>query len=296
MSLRHFSCILALFLFLGTSGTGYAQQESAPAEEPAVSETTEAAETAADTTEEAAEESGDALDRALARGTLIVATELATPPWNFKDSKTKKATGFVIEMMEMFAKELGVELEVKDSNWKDVMPALTDGSADMLPWISRTVSRSTEFRFSDPYVNLPAQVLVRKGEVTSLMQLNSSDAIIGAKTGSIWETVARRQLPKAKVKTAATGARNIAALQSGKVDAYVNDKVQIIAAIAADPGGLEIIPEPIAMDSLAAAGHHDSPKLLHSFNVFLDLTKLDGRFAALLKKWLGFAWRRAIQY
>ncbi len=293
MSLRHFSYILALILFLGTPGIGNAQQETAPAEESAVGE---AAETAADTPEEAAAESGDALDRALARGTLIVATELATPPWNFKDSKTKKPTGFVIEMMEMFAKELGVALEVKDSNWKDVIPALQDGSADMLPWISRTVPRSAEFMFSDPYVNLPAQVLVRKGEVGSLVQLNSADATVGAKTGSIWETVARRQLPKAKVKTAATGARNIAALQSGSIDAYVNDKVQIIAAIAADPGGLEIIPEPIAMDSLAAAVRHDSPKLRHAFNVFLDLTKLDGRFATLHKKWLGFAWRRAIQY
>ncbi len=289
MSLRHLSSILVLFLFLAASGNGQAQQETAPAEAPAASEE-------AGTSDEAAKESGDALDRVLARGTLIVATELATPPWNFKDTKTGKATGFVVEMMQMFAKELGVGLEIRDSDWKDVIPALTDGSADMLPWISRTVPRSVEFMFSDPYVNLPAQVLVRKGEFTSLLQLNKSDAVVGAKTGSIWEKVARRQLPKAKVRTAATGARNIAALQSRKIDAYVNDKVQIVAATEADPTGLEIIPEPIAMDSLAVAVRHDSPKLRHAFNVFLDLAKLDGRFAALHKKWLGFAWRRAIQY
>jgi ABC-type amino acid transport substrate-binding protein len=53
---------------------------------------------------------------------------------------------------------------------------------------------------------------------------------------------------------------------------------------------LEVIPGYLMMDSLAFATRLDSFKLWQSVNLFMRLVKVDGRFAALYKQWLGVDW------
>ena len=59
----------------------------------------------------------DALDKALKKGKLVVSTAVGTPPWAFKDPKTGAVDGFPVELARMFAKDLGVELEIKNYEW-----------------------------------------------------------------------------------------------------------------------------------------------------------------------------------
>ena len=80
---------------------------------------------AADTNSAAAvSETVDAMDKILESGKLVVATELGTPPFAFKDPKTGEIDGLAIELARMFADDLGVELEIRTFEWSGIFPSL----------------------------------------------------------------------------------------------------------------------------------------------------------------------------
>ena len=238
-----------------------------------------------------AADSQDALDQVMQRGTLVVATELGTPPWAYKDPKTGEITGFTIELARMLADSLGVKLKIKTYEWAGIIPSLLTKKVDMLTaCLTRTVPRSAKLMYTEPYVNMPGQVLVRKGGFKSLAELNNKDVVLTCTTGSVWEQIAEKALPKATIRTNGTNADNAVALQTKRADGYLNDKLQLISAMKMYPDQFELIPTPLAWDSFAFAVRYDSFKLWNTTNLFMRLIKMDGRYAKLFKKYLGYDW------
>ena len=236
-------------------------------------------------------DSQDALDQIMERGKMVVATELGTPPWAYKDPKTGEITGFTIELAQMMADSLGVELEVKTYEWAGIIPSLLTKKVDMLTaCLTRTVPRSAKLMYAEPYVNMPGQVLVRKGEFKTLDEINKKEVVLTCSTGSVWEQIAEKELPKSTIRTNATNADNAIALQTKRADGYLNDKLQLVAAMNMYPGQFELIETPLAWDSFAFAVRYDSFKLWNTTNLFMRLIKMDGRYGKLLKKYLGYDW------
>ncbi|MDY0095982.1 MAG: ABC transporter substrate-binding protein [Candidatus Vecturithrix sp.] len=238
----------------------------------------------------------DAMDQILARGKLVIGTEIGTPPWVFKDPNTGEVTGFTVELAQLFAEELGVELEINSYEWAGVIPSLLTEKVDMLAApLTRTVQRSAKLYYTEPYVNMTAHVLVRKGEFSRLEEVNNSKVVLTCSTGSIWEQVAEQKLPNATVRTNPTNADNAIALSTKRADGYLNDKLQLVAAMQMYPDQFELILEPLAWDSFAFAVRYDSFKLGNTFDLFMRLIKMDGRYAAMFKKWLGYEWTPTIE-
>ncbi len=233
----------------------------------------------------------DALDAIMQRGKLVVATELGTPPWAYKDPKTGEITGFTIELAQLLAEELGVELEIKTYEWAGIIPSLLTQKVDMLTaCLTRTVPRSAKLMYTEPYVNMPGQVLVRKGEFKTLEELNNKKVVLTCTTGSVWEQIAEKRLAGATIRTNPTNADNAIALQTKRADGYLNDKLQLVSAMNMYPGQFELVPAPLAWDSFAFAVRYDSFKLWNTTNLFMRLIKMDGRYGALFEKYMGYEW------
>lgn len=233
----------------------------------------------------------DTMEQVLSNGKLVIGTEIGTPPWVYKDPNTGEVTGFTVELARLFAEELGVELEIKSYEWAGVIPSLLTGKVDMLAApLTRTVQRSAKLLYTEPYVNMTAHVLVRKGEFSTLEEVNNKEVVLTCTTGSIWEQVAEKKLPDATIRTNPTNADNAIALSTKRADGYLNDKLQLVAAMEMYPDQFELIPEPLAWDSFAFAVRYDSFKLGNTFNLFMRLIKMDGRYAEMFKKWLGYEW------
>ena len=90
------------------------------------------------------------------------------------------------------------------------------------------------------------------------------------------------------MRAVGSNADNGIALDTKRADAYLNDETQLMATMEQYPGKFEILPAPVSLDSLGAAFRFDSPKLLASFNLFLDRLKSDGTYKQLHKKWFGY--------
>ena len=231
----------------------------------------------------------DAMDRILESGKLVVATELGTPPFAFKDPKTGEIDGLAIELARMFADDLGVELEIRTFEWSGIIPSLLTGQVDMLATcLTRTTARAGKMIFIEPFVAVSAHALVRKGTLTSLDELNNSDVVLTTTTGGIYEELGMKLFPEAQMKTNSTNADNAVALQAKRADAYLNDRLQLEASMGMYADQFELIPEPIAWDSLAFATRFDSPKLANAANMFMRLSKMSGKYAEVFKKWMGY--------
>lgn len=231
-----------------------------------------------------------ALDDILARGKLIVGTDLTNPPWEYRDPNTGEATGFAIELARMYAEALGVELEVKDYDWSALLPALVAKKIDMFAAnLSRTVARSTKILYCDAYVIAPGVAVAKAGKFESLEEVNSPDVLVNTTTGSIFVDVAEQLFPEAELITVPTGAEQLAGLLGNRYDVTLTGKFQALDWMKARPE-LEILPGYLMMDSFAFAVPYDSFKLWSSFNVFLRMIKLDGQFGKLYEEWFGAEW------
>jgi ABC-type amino acid transport substrate-binding protein len=236
----------------------------------------------------------DALDLVVERGKLVVSSDLANYPWNYEDPETGEITGFVHELIKMFAKEIGVELEVMVYDFAGNIPALTSGKVDMIAsTLSRTMPRALKILYTEPYMMAPLVGYALKGKYKDVSELDKEGTIIFAAAGSMQVDVVKVVFPNAECVELPTTAEGVAAILSGRGNAFIEDRPKAQAIVQANPG-LEIIPGYPggykAVDSFAFAVRYDSPKLCNVFNMFLRIIKLDGRYNELHQKWLESDW------
>ena len=87
----------------------------------------------------------------LKKGTLRVGVSLFTP-WTLK--KDGKLVGFEIDVANQLAKDLGVQLELKEFDWEAIIPALLAKKIDIISaGMVITPQRALKVSFSQPYAN-----------------------------------------------------------------------------------------------------------------------------------------------
>jgi len=231
------------------------------------------------------------MDQILTRGELRVSMELGNPPWNFKDPKTGEITGMATELARMYAKELGVNLEIKAYDWAGVIPALITHKVDMIATcLSRTIPRSAKIIYTEPYIIAPIIIVAQKGEFKTLDDLNKEGVILTSTAGSFHETLIPKLFPKATMRAVPTNSDCITAVLSGRANAWSTGRFVGTAAVKDHPDKLEVLPGYVFVDSFAFAVRPESAILLQSFNLFMRLIKLDGRYGKLYEKWMGQKW------
>ena len=129
-----------------------------------------------------------------ARGKLIVGTSADWPPFEYVNEKGQ-IVGIDIEIAKRIAKELGVELEIKDMKFAALIEALKNGLIDMiLADMTPTPEREQVVDFSIPYYFSKGNALITlKGkEVKSVDELKGKR--VGVQLGTIQEEWAKENL------------------------------------------------------------------------------------------------------
>ena len=131
-----------------------------------------------------------------------------------------------------------------------------------------------------------ADVLRHGAEINSLSQLENAN--IGVPTGSIQAIQAEEHFPKAKLFYFSQNADMISALESGKIDAYVDAEASAYYMTGSNPK-LRILDEHIAdvMQVCAVFAKTDKGnKLCRDFNDFLKTLKASGEYDEIRDRWL----------
>lgn len=106
---------------------------------------------------------GQQSNRTTKKSPLIVATSGTLYPTSYHDSRTKKLTGFDVEIVRAVAKKLGRKVEFKQLNVDGQLTAVKTGKANMAANdFGISPQRQKEFTLSTPYKHSFNSIVVRK--------------------------------------------------------------------------------------------------------------------------------------
>ncbi|MEM2004031.1 MAG: ABC transporter substrate-binding protein [Halobacteria archaeon] len=228
------------------------------------------------------------------RGKLIVGTSADWPPFEYIDAKGNYA-GIDIAIADKIAKELGVQLEVKDMKFAALIEALKGGQVDLvIADLHHTAEREREIDFSKGYyVAYDAAVVVLKSRASEFKDEQSLyGKNIGVQLGTIQEEWANEHL-KGKssiVSYDRVYPEMVMTLKRGDLDALIVGDIigQVLAS--RDPD-LEVVMRLGSLSGAAIGIPQGAEDLKYVVNkVIEDLInsgEMDRIFQDEINKWLG---------
>jgi polar amino acid transport system substrate-binding protein len=220
-------------------------------------------------------------------GFLVAGVRDADPPFGFKEEGSGKIVGLDIDLARAVAKKMGVKLRLKPVKAGERVPALLDGSIDLIAAkMAKSPERAGLVDFSATYFTATRRILMKKGMADNGSRLEGKRIAIVAKSGSA-KTVANRYpasvpVPFGDYQAAA------AALENGEVDALAGDGLILYGLLAALPEDEYAIPETFILSEqeYALAVRKGDKDFLAIVNQSLDELKRSGKAKRIMDKWL----------
>ena len=213
-------------------------------------------------------------------GKLTVATSPDFPP--FESLEGNKVVGIEVDILELVAKELGVELEIVQMDFDSVLVGIQSAKYDCgMSGITVTAKREKNMRFTTPYYNAAQVIVVKEGSAIK-GKADLKDKTVSVQTGTTAESGCQDE----KIKTLAFNANADAksALTTGKVDAWVVDNLTA-AQMIADNEGLVVLEEKLTEEPYAFAFAYGSEDLVAEISKILNKLIEDGTIAAIFEKY-----------
>jgi len=182
------------------------------------------ANTSADNTE-AQSSTSTGLQKIKDSGKLVIGTSAAYPPYEFHKEVNGKDTivGFDIDIAKEIAKDLGVELEIKDMEFKGLLAALKAGKIDIvIAGMTPTEERKQSVDFSKVYYIATQGVVVQADKVDSFKTVDDlKDKIVGVQKGTTQEEIAKQIVNESQIKGLGKVSDVMLQAINGKIDAVI---------------------------------------------------------------------------
>ncbi len=229
---------------------------------------------------------------ALADGKIVVASNVAYPPFEFAPRKGPK--GFDIDLMNEVADRTGLEVEYRNVQFDSLLRGLSSDLFDaVISGMTITADRRQQVDFSDPYYNVDEALVVRSGsEIESTGDLEGMT--LGVQTGTMGQTEAGELLNAGDVKAVRTYNKTIedafAALKEEEAAAAVDGVIYDLPAaqmeVEESGGELELV-EVIPTGSQYGIAFPKESPLVEPVNQALAEIKEDGTYEEIYEEWIG---------
>jgi len=263
--------ILFLLAFLSLAGTPlFAQAQSPP---PG---TTEGTATPA--------EKGS-LEAIRKRGTLRVGLEGTYPPFSYQDS-SGKLVGFEVDFANALATQLGVKAVLQPAPWDGLLASLEAGRNDVIiNQVGATPAREKIYDFSIPYSVSGIQMIIRKTEADQIKTpADLAGRRVGVGLGTEYATWLTQNVPSAIQVTYTSDASRYQDLLYGRIDAGLNDSVNVALQVKQSDGVL-VAAGPVFAPSTASVAMPKDPALLSAINEAIIALRANGELSRLSQKW-----------
>ncbi|AZN39324.1 transporter substrate-binding domain-containing protein [Paenibacillus albus] len=227
--------------------------------------------------------------------TLIVGTQNDYPPFAYVDDKNV-LTGYDVEVLKEVDKRLdGYKFDFAPTSWDSIFLSLESNKIQMIAdQVAKSDEREKKYLFSDPsYFAAQSVIIVKKGrtDIQSLKDLEGKNvgAVAGDSFTLLLEDYNKKNGDKIKLKysESTSPADILQDVQSGRLDAYVNDPIMSSAIIKKQGFDLDIVGEPVTSDNIAIVFAKDKQgeELKAKIDPILKAMKDDGTLAKLSKQW-----------
>ncbi|GBG96294.1 amino acid ABC transporter substrate-binding protein/permease [Lactococcus termiticola] len=208
-------------------------------------------------------------------------------PFEFQNSD-KQYTGIDVDLLNAIAKDQGFTIKWNFVGFDAAVNALQAGQADAaMAGMSITDARKEVFNFSDAYYQANVTVAARKDEkIKSWEDLKGKT--VGAKNGTVSYTYLTENKDKYgyKVKTFSDATSMYQSLQSGSIDAVMDDEPVIQYAIKQGQNMVTPLKAVPAGTYGFAVKKGSNPELIEMFNNGLADIKANGTYDQIKSKYL----------
>ena len=214
-------------------------------------------------------------------GKLTIATSPDFPP--FESLEGDKVVGIEIDLLEMIAEKLGVELEINQMDFDSVLPGIQSGKFNIgVSGITVTEDRKKNADFTVPYFAAAQAIVVLKDS-----PIKSKADLEGKKVSVQTGTTAEEYCMKNGYEVSAFQANNdaLSALTSGKVDAWVIDNETGIQMSETTNGKTVVLDEPMTTEPYSFAFKKGSTSLVNEINSYLEGWLKDGTVEKIFEKY-----------
>jgi L-cystine transport system substrate-binding protein len=231
-----------------------------------------------------AKASGNLLSQVKQRGYIEIGTEGVYAPFSFHNSQNQ-LTGFDVDLATAVAKQLGVKADFVETPWDGMLAGLNDKRFDMVAnEVGVTPQREKIYDFSTPYITSASVLIVRKDNTTihtfadlkgkkSAQSLTSNFAAIAKQNGATIVSV--------------QGFNDaLQLLESGRVDAVVNDKLSFLTFLKEHPNApLKVVATNKDASQSAFAFRKGNPQLVKAVDKALATLEKNGTYNQISQKW-----------
>jgi len=218
--------------------------------------------------------------------TLRVGSEVDYPPFEYFD-ETGTAVGFDIDIVHAIGRIMGVEIEIVNAPWGEIIPRLIRDEYDLIASaMTITQERAKLVDFSEPYFTNGQIVVVRTGEsgIQSAADLRDKNVAVKAGTTSV---DAALELDVANILTFAQVEEAYHSLLAGEVDAVIHDQFFVPTDPEPFAGRIRTVGEPFTLEYYGFAVKKGRTDLLQGINDALAAIKADGTYERIHTKWFG---------
>ncbi|NIP15015.1 MAG: transporter substrate-binding domain-containing protein [Pseudomonadales bacterium] len=221
-------------------------------------------------------------------GKIRIGMSGGQPPYNVV-SREGKLIGMDVDIAELLAKSLDVQLELVEMNFNELLPALESGKVDLvISGMTATLQRNMRAAFVGPYHITGKSILTRSETIAALgsNDLNRDDLRIAALKGSTSEDFVRRVAPNAKVVATDTYDDAIDQLLANKAELFVADASIIMLSMMRWPdAGLSAAQRPLTIEPIGIAVPASDPLLLNLVENYMKALESSGALEKLEEKW-----------
>ena len=206
---------------------------------------------------------------------------------SFRDPKTGQIEGIDADLAKEFAKELGAELEIVESNFGTFIADLQANKCEIgMFGVGATLKRAQAVAFSNPYLITNIYGVTRKGgSIKSWADIDKPGVKVAVSLGSYVETFMKGYLKNAEVISIAPPNTREAELVARRVDVIMTDYPTAIKVTSEFDWAETVLPkEKLAVTPYAYVVPQGDQIWLNFVNLFVDTIKLDGRLAKYAEK------------
>lgn len=229
-------------------------------------------------------------------GVVRVGVEAAYRPFTFREGSA--IVGYDVDLAKELFAPLGVKVEIIDTAWAGVIPALYAGNFDIIMTsLTYTKERIAKVGYSIPYAEATQEMLVRASDAGTIKNLDGmAGKVLGVKLGSAGDTMKTALQDKlkadtgkgfAEIKTYDDHPAAYLALAQGSVDGVINSLATLTQVVKDAPGKYAIVRD-IGPRNWAGIGtRKEDVDLIAFLDERINALKANGEIYKLQEKWFG---------
>lgn len=234
------------------------------------------------------------------KNTLVVATSANFAPFEYMDGNEFK--GIDIDIIKDIAKELNMELVIKNMEFDSVVQSVSSGNADVgISGLTINESRQKVVNFTEPYFSA-SQVVIFNVNDNNFVGIDSKEGLInainkikgikiGVQTGTTGEFFAKGDIDwnfegfkDANILSFSNGAMAVSAMLNKQIDIVIIDEMPAKVLVKANKGS-NYLAIPLTEEKYSISVGKNKEELLKKINDILQGMKEDGSIDEIVNKY-----------